>query len=105
MPGRLGGRSEKRRSGRWFREFAETLLARESSLRLVPARSISRDSSAKERREVIGDELAERGDEAWSSSKRLTRPDDERPEYLRERPGVRGDGEGDWRAVWRPFSR
>jgi hypothetical protein len=53
----------------------------------------------------MGDEVAERGDEAWRPSKREMRPEDERPEYLRERPGVRGDGDGDWKAVWRPFSR
>ena len=94
--------------GRCSRESAETLLARESSLLLVPARSISRDSSAKERRDFMGDELVERGDEAWSPSKRVTRPADERSEYLRVRPGVKGGGEGDkgdWKAVWRPFSR
>lgn len=114
MPSRLGGileeRGSERGSERWSRESAETLLARESSLRLVlvPARSISRDSSAKERRDFMGDEFVERGDEACSPSKLVTRPDDEMPEYLRERPGVKGGGEGDrgdWKAVWRPFSR
>lgn len=59
----------------------------------------------------MGEELAESGDEACSPSKRVMRPDDERSEYLRERPSVRGGGEGDegdrgdWKAVWRSFSR